>query len=206
MSRRPTDSSAAAAGATPAAAPLLRLLPAPATDPPYDDEVPPSAVLLRSAPVSLSVAPPLRVVATPPDDGDGPSHCSPRKAGEHEDGARPRTPLRELAPPHPFTHALVQRLLEVLSGVRPVSQLQRHTTPELYEQLQQHVAALPRWAGPRPDARAVRSVHVQARADGVVEACSTVRRQTPRGVRVQALALRLEGLDGRWCCTELLGL
>ncbi len=194
--------------------PVLRLLPAPASEPPYDDEVPASQVVLRTAPVRLVPAvSPLRLVhpglqvATADDAGVAEDRGDVTggwgdDAGEH----RPRTPLAQLPAPRPFTHALVQRLLEVLAGVRPLGQLQRHTTPELFERLEQAVTAQPRCAGPRPDARAVRSVRVQTRADGVAEACATVRRQTPRGPRVHALALRLEGLDGRWCCTELLGL
>ena len=198
-----------------AALPVLRLLPAPASEPPYDDELPASQVVLLTAPVRLVPAPPppLRLVPPgSPDHGRHESRAAPaqgREAAGCDDEAeerRPRTPLAQLPAPRAFTHALVQRLLEVLAGVRPVGQLQRHTTPELYERLERLVAAQPRCAGPRPDARAVRSVHVQAHHGGVTEACATVRRQTPRGPRLQALALRLEGLEGRWCCTELVGL
>jgi hypothetical protein len=48
---------------------------------------------------------------------------------------------------------------------------------------------------------AVRSLHVQERPEGVAEVCATVR----RGPRMAAIALRLEGIGGRWCCTELAG-
>jgi hypothetical protein len=44
-------------------------------------------------------------------------------------------------------------------------------------------------------------LHVQERPEGVVEVCATVQ----RGGRVAALALRLEGFDGRWRCTVLQG-
>jgi hypothetical protein len=47
----------------------------------------------------------------------------------------------------------------------------------------------------------VRSVHVQERPDGVAEVSATVR----RGGRYAAVALRLEGVDGQWRCTELAG-
>ena len=36
----------------------------------------------------------------------------------------------------------------------------------------------------------------------VAEVCATVR----RGERTSAIALRLEGISGRWCCTDLAGL
>jgi len=63
------------------------------------------------------------------------------------------------------------------------------------------VGRQPRSVGPRPGAQAVRSLHLQERPEGVVEVCATVQ----RGTRASAFALRLEGLDGRWRCTELLG-
>ena len=178
-------------------APGLRLIAPPATEPPYDDETvratarPVRETTLRLAPAPLDLVPAVRARELP--DGD-------------EAWSRPRTPLAALAPAQPFVHAFVQRLLEVLAGVRPVTQLQRDTTPELYDRLRTAAAAAPRDAVTRPDARAVRSVHVQARPDGVGEACATVKRRTPSGVRAVALALRVEGLEGRWCCTELDGL
>jgi hypothetical protein len=48
----------------------------------------------------------------------------------------------------------------------------------------------------------VRSLHVQQRPEGVAEVCATVR----RGERTAAIARRLEGVGGRWCCTDLAGL
>jgi hypothetical protein len=42
-------------------------------------------------------------------------------------------------------------------------------------------------------------VHVSEPADGVAEACAVV----DTGPRRRAIALRLEGLDGRWRCTQL---
>lgn len=178
------------------ALPALRLLPAPVPEPPYDDEVallaaPARAVPLRLAPAPLHLVPPLVAPMLPEAD---------------ETWSRPRTPLAALTPAEPFVHALVQRLLEVLAGVRPVTQLQRDTTPDLYARLQQLAAAQPRTTGARPDARAVRSIRVQTRPEGIAEACATVKRRSAAGVRAVALALRVEGLEGRWCCTDLDGL
>ncbi len=135
--------------------------------------------------------PPLRLVpelgaAPEPDDDDTPR----------------RTPLAQLPDARPFARALVQRLLEVLAGLRPLSQLQRDTTFELFTELEETLAGAARPAGPRPTPRDVRSVHVQARPDGVAEVCATVRRSG----RTSALALRLEGVDGAWRCSALLGL
>ena len=170
------------------ALPPLRLLPVPACEPPYDDERP---VRLVAAPAPIGplralTPPPLRLVPTPTDDEDGPS----------------RTPVSDLPPARPVAQALVQGLLEVLAGVRPVSQLQRGTTPELFAQLEQVVHGRPRSVGARPLTGAIRSLHVQQRPEGVAEVCATVR----RGPRMAAVALRLEGIRGRWTCTELAGL
>ena len=158
----------------------LRVLPAPCSEPPYDDERPGGRPLpLR--PATLRPAP-LRLV--PPLD-DAPT----------------RTPSSDLPSPKPFAQALVQRLLEVLAGVRPLSQLQRDMAWETYDALEALLTATPRTHGPRPDRRAVRSVRVQDRGDGVAEGFATVR----RGSRYGAFAFRLEGVDGQWRCTELEG-
>lgn len=174
------------------APPELRLVAAPVSEPPYDDELP--QLRGRGLPVRLVPAP-LRVVPEPEPWDD-----------EDLEWTRPRTALAQLPSVRPTAHAFVQRLLEVLAGVRPLAQLQRDTTPDLYARLERYTARQQRLAGARPDARAVRSVHVQARPDGIAEVSSTVVRRGPRGPRVQAFALRLEGFEGRWCCTELLGL
>jgi hypothetical protein len=95
----------------------------------------------------------------------------------------------------------VQRLLEVMSGVRPLAQLQRDTSLEVYDALEAVLTSRPRPVGLRPDGRAVRSVHVQQRPEGIAEVSATVRRDGRYG----AVALRLEGISGAWRCTELVG-
>lgn len=175
------------------ALPALRLLPAPPCAPPYDDELPAvsgrrSGLLSPVGPVRGLTAVPLRLV---PD--------LPRSLPSDDEEERPRTRADLLPSARPVARALVQGLLEVLAGVRPVSQLQRSTTPELFAELELAVRALPRSSGARPVTGAVRSLHVQERPDGVAEVCATVH----RGQRMAAVVLRLEGLSGRWTCTEL---
>ena len=179
------------------ALPVLRLLPVPPCEPPYDDELPAgAATTLRTAPIGplrhlapapLRLVPPLPVPPVPLD---------------RDDPAPRRTPSGDLPAVRPVAQALVQGLLEVLAGVRPVAQLQRATTPELFAELERRVHGRPRTAGARPATGALRSLHVQERPEGVAEVCATVH----RGPRLAAVALRLEGLGGRWCCTELAGL
>ncbi len=185
-----------------AAARGLRLLPVPLAEPPYDDELPDGGRLrlVRTGGSALAPAPelpapaPLRLL--PPPSPEGPA---PDLATDDEPG---RTPLTELPPARPFALALVQRLLEVLAGLRPVGQLQRDTSLELYDELAATVPTGPRAGGPRPTRRDVRSLHLQEHPEGVAEVCATVH----RGGRVTALAFRLEGRSGAWRCTELLGL
>lgn len=168
--------------------PELRLVPAPVSEPPYDDELP--SPVPSGAPTLgplRTLAPLLRLVPAIVDD---------------EDALAPRTPACELPSPRPVARGLVQGLLEVLAGVRPLAQLQRGTSVELYAQLEQRLQHTPRVAGTRPVTGAVRSLHVQEREDGVAEVCATVH----RGKRMAAVALRLEGVRGQWCCTELAGL
>ncbi|WP_460524828.1 Rv3235 family protein, partial [Flindersiella endophytica] len=54
-------------------------------------------------------------------------------------------------------------------------------------------------AGSAAGRLAVRSVHVSEPADGVAEAAVHVQ----HGSRSRAIAVRIEGLDGRWRCTAL---
>jgi len=171
----------------------LRLLPAPSSTPPYDDELPAAPVLrLVPSPASPAARPaPRPRLALVPD--------APLALDPLLDPRPGRTPSTQLPAPRAFAQALLQRAIEVRAGLRPVSQLQRDTTPELYADLETRLSAMPRTTGPRPTRGDVRSLHVQQRPDGVAEVCATVR----RGSRMRALALRLEGQRGRWVCTEL---
>ena len=185
------------------ALPALRLLPVPACEPPYDDELPVQPLAAATAPVGplRGLVGPLRGLAPAPLRLVPPLPPTPVLPDDDEDAPR-RTPVSDLPSARPVAHALVQGLLEVLAGVRPVAQLQRATTPELFAELERLVHGRPRAAGVRPPTGAIRSLHVQERPEGVAEVCATVR----RGPRMAALALRLEGLGGRWTCTELDGL
>lgn len=200
------------AGRTAGERPALRLLPTPSSAPPYDDEVgsPAALHLVPAAGTRAPAAPPRAPAAPARRDGLHRHHARPAVALPpadaglvllHDDGSPRRTATAELPPPRPVAHALVQRLLEVSAGVRPVTQLRPDTTPQLFEQLERALLARPRATGLRPSRRDVRSVHVQDRPDGVAEVCATV----VRGRRIAAIALRLEGVRGRWLCTQLVG-
>lgn len=173
--------------------PALRLLPVPASEPPYDDELRLTGLAL--VPDPAEPLGPLRALAP------SPLRLVPPLADDDAEAPTPRTPISDLPPARPVAHALVQGLLEVLAGVRPVTQLQKGSSPELFAELERTVHGRPRPTGTRPRTGAVRSVHVQERPEGVAEVCATVVRDG----RAAAIALRLEGVRGRWCMTELSG-
>ena len=110
------------------------------------------------------------------------------------------TSRHDLPDPGAWAAQLVQAVLEVLGHERPRSQLVRWLAPDVYADLGVHLAARrpPATRGGRPR-RTVSSVHVFEPADGVVEATAVV----VGGRRARAVALRLEGWDGRWRCTRL---
>jgi hypothetical protein len=121
-------------------------------------------------------------------------------ARDDEDFGRQPTRSGLLPDPEPFVARLAQAVVEVVSGQRPAPQLIRHASPNVYSVIarQAMVAGRRRAPGPRRPA-AVRRVRVCEPADGIVEACAVV---VSHG-RVRALAIRLEGLDGRWLVTAL---
>jgi len=96
-----------------------------------------------------------------------------------------------------------QASVEVIGGDRPVSQLVRWTTPQVYRDLERRAQILSR-TSPAPRRRLtvrpqVRSVHVCRPTPDTAEVSVHVR----YGPRSRAIAVRLEHRDGRWACTAL---
>ncbi len=184
---------------------LPRRIPRPATEPPYDDErrtVPP----MTDGSLALDLAAPAAAPEIAVQDLVTERHLrvvggrSKRKSEDPFFAPQP-TPRVALPDPHSWSGRFVQALVEVLSGVRPATQLLRWTNERVYADVMRRVRALgvtP--AQVRGRSRAlVQSVHVCEPCDGVVEAAIHVK----HGGRSRAVALRLEGLDGRWRCTAL---
>jgi len=109
---------------------------------------------------------------------------------------RPPTGSARLPDPHRWSARLAQGIVEVLHGHRPLQQLVRWTDESVYAMLARRLAARGPSTGSRP---LVRSIRVCEPRVGVVEVSVVVE----AGHRCRALAMRLEGLDGRWCCTAL---
>lgn len=117
-----------------------------------------------------------------------------------------------ITPRGPANHPLQQRashfmqvLVEVLTGERPIRQLNAWMSPDVYDQLQRRLATQSR--APRLQVNAgsrIASVHVAM----VNEATAEVAARMAHGGRSRALAIRLElqssprGVE-QWRCTAL---
>jgi Family of unknown function (DUF6459) len=164
------------------------LRPAPRREPPFDDE--------RTG-RHLSVVGPL----DQPLPFDALGHAAPSalrlRPGTDTFAARP-TGRDELPEPTVVARRLVIGVIETVTGRRPASQLRAHASPTVQAGLARDAGRMSRLGTTRRPA-ALHSIHVTEPADGVAEVAAVVR----VGDRFRALALRLEGLDGRWRCVRL---
>jgi hypothetical protein len=180
----------------------------PVSEPPYDDEHPGIAAATRRAwdhgggpavqgTLALAFVLPSGVPAAPvapPELRLVPRPAAQDDADEVDFGPQP-TGTAALPPLRRWSGQFAQAVVEVLAGDRPLSQLVRWTTSGVFDDLAGRIDATP-----AESARGVvRSLHLSEPADGVAEVAASVR----RGSRCTALAIRLEGLDGRWQCTAL---
>ncbi|GAB78356.1 hypothetical protein SAMN05421595_0873 [Austwickia chelonae] len=97
-----------------------------------------------------------------------------------------------------FVARMAVALTEISAGARPAAQVMRHCSPKVFESLLRRQA---HQVGRSPARRAVvvRRVRVCDVRDGIVEATVVLADK----YRVRPLALRMEGLDGRWIITAL---
>lgn len=106
----------------------------------------------------------------------------------------------ELPDPEAWARRMVQAIMESLQGVRQPSQLVRWVTPEIQASITRRCAAVRRHGTPPRRPTFIRYVDVCEPADGVAEISAVVQTES----RVRALALRMNGVDGRWLITELM--
>jgi hypothetical protein len=162
---------------------------APTREPPFDDEV--------AEPRLSLVGPYDRPLPFLDDDFDTPSALRlSRSPGDPLD-ARP-TGRHELPDVTTFSRRLVIGIIEVATGRRPSSQLARHSAPAVQAGLARDAGRMTR-LGTTGRPAVLHSVHIVEPADGVAEVAAVVRLEG----RFRAVALRLEGLDGRWRCVRL---
>ncbi len=118
-------------------------------------------------------------------------------------GAQP-TSSHDLPDPTILLQNLSRCVIEVLAGVRELEQLSRWLHQNVFQHLLRRVVLAARAREARKEA-AVQPVFSIGRIlrceprDGVVEATVMVHGRA----RTRALAIRLEGLDGRWRATAL---
>jgi hypothetical protein len=89
-------------------------------------------------------------------------------------------------------HQFIHNVLEIWAGRRSSQQLQLVCHYTIYSQLQHATGSL-------QEIGRVRKIRITEPLDGICEATVTVR----FGVRLRVVAIRFEGLDGRWLCTSL---
>ena len=185
---------------------LPRRIPGPATEPPYDDERGSDHQPMTDGALALDLAASTVMPVTALHDVVAERHLTivgdrPKRKSEDPFFAPQPTPRVALPDPHTWCGRFVQALVEVLAGDRPATQLLRWTNERVYSDVIRRVRALGTTSLPvRGRGRAlVRSVHICEPRDGVAEAAIHVK----HGGRSRAVAVRLEGLDGRWRCTAL---
>lgn len=109
---------------------------------------------------------------------------------------RQPTGTSELPPAEPWAQRFAQVVSEVMGGQRSPKQVARWVTPSVMAQLQPR--RLSGRSARNVPPSVVKRIRVDQPADGVAEVAAVVRDKN----RARALALRLEGWDGRWICTS----
>jgi hypothetical protein len=97
-------------------------------------------------------------------------------------------------------------VVEIVGGDRPVSQLLRWTTPEVYENLARRAHLVASAAGRRAGSGGIQSVrpHVAGlRSSFVTSTCAEVSLRVRYGPRSRAVAARFELVHDRWQITAL---
>jgi len=105
-----------------------------------------------------------------------------------------------------WSRRYAQAAVEIVGGDRPVSQLLRWTTPEVYDDLARRAQLVARSGGRRagqgrvqPVRPQILGVHTSFLDRDVAEVSAHVR----YGERSRALAIRFERRGDRWLCTAL---
>ena len=97
-------------------------------------------------------------------------------------------------------------LVEIVGGDRPVSQVLRWTTPEVYQDLARRAHLVAAAVGRRPGTGGIQSVRPQlvgAHTSFVSETCAEVSLHVRYGRRSRAVAARFELIRDRWQVSAL---
>lgn len=120
--------------------------------------------------------------------------------------SRPTGEPRSLTALETWIGQIVQAIVEIVGGDRPLTQAVRWTSPRVYQQLGRRTAHLGKVGSYAPGVGRVQRVRPRVTGvtsssidHGIVEAAVTIR----TGQRARAVAVRFEQSDGRWICTVL---
>jgi hypothetical protein len=105
-----------------------------------------------------------------------------------------------------WTRRFVQAAVEIVGGDRPVSQLVRWTTPQVYADLQRRAQLVARAGDHQPGLAKVQPVTprvVGVRSQFVRTDAVEVAVRLKYGPRSRALAARFEQIEQRWICVAL---
>jgi hypothetical protein len=97
-------------------------------------------------------------------------------------------------------------IVEIVGGDRPVSQVLRWTTPEVYQDLARRAHLVAKAAGRRPGNAGTQSVRPQlvgTRSSFISDTCAEVSMHVRYGHRSRAVAARFELVRDRWQITAL---
>jgi len=121
-------------------------------------------------------------------------YLTPSTFGEEYDAdfAPKPTSATELPEINELTFQFIHNVIEIWAGRRSASQVQAMCHHLIFADLQ-------RKAGQQKIVGRIRKVKVTQPLDGISESTVTVR----YGDRLRVVAIRFEGLDGRWLCTAL---
>lgn len=123
-----------------------------------------------------------------------PLYLVPSVFGEEFDAdfAPQPTSASDLPAIEPIVLQFIHNAVEIWAGRRSSQQLQQLCHYTVFSELQ-------RFSGTQKEVGRVRKTRITAPIDGVCEATVTIR----FGDRLRVVAIRFEGLDGRWLCTCL---
>ncbi len=107
--------------------------------------------------------------------------------------------INGLPEPEAWTKQLVTGIAEVLIGERPVFQLMRWVSFDVYREIDRHVQ--PKLILHAKRARPfVRCLRIENTSEKIIEATAVIQ----KGIRGRGMGLRLEAENDRWRCTQLL--
>jgi hypothetical protein len=172
-------------GTVPVAAPAMQLRPAPALEPPYDDEMPDGPEGMDPLTAQL----PFESDTEPVD----PEIARLRRISAH--AAAASAARQQLPDASAHAERVIRAIVEVINRQRSVQQLIPYLTPHIYSQVGQLQRYVRREAGAvKAPQAALRKVIVGQPTASSAEITAVIA----MGRRIHAAAIRMEVISGRW--------